>query len=271
MVEETSLKSRSKSAPDLTGFGGMVAQLRRFTRAFDKAYPEVDQDYALRKLLWCLNAGGRREYAVTERPDRAHRRELRPDYVCGDRVTGTEITIEVTRIFLDCDAPEEENLRMDILSEVALLVESHLQGTYHVVTPEYLPMRGIGKQEAIATLVEAILRSKGDLTPTFLPYGCVLDKTSDHGSALVFGATLEEKLTSDWEIETKLDRALEHGNGKLDAYCRGVGIVLVDCFFFLDPLNVWEGRIQVAAQRFPSVERLFILNREPWPRITRIW
>jgi hypothetical protein len=72
------------------------------------------EDVAVKRLLWYLNAGGRRRYKTTALPDvEEHQRgsvtRKTPDCLCIDEVTGARIAVEVKSIHSKGISPEALN------------------------------------------------------------------------------------------------------------------------------------------------------------------
>jgi hypothetical protein len=57
---------------------------------------EEEEERVLRRVLWCLNAGGRRRWTIKGRPDKINRNTPSPDYVCEEQKTKARLSIEIT-------------------------------------------------------------------------------------------------------------------------------------------------------------------------------
>jgi hypothetical protein len=60
---------------------------------------EQAEERVLRRLLWCLNAGGRRRWVIKGHPDKINSSTPSPDYVCEEQKTKVQLSIEITSAF----------------------------------------------------------------------------------------------------------------------------------------------------------------------------
>lgn len=116
------------------------------------------------RLIWCLNAGGRRNYLVQSRPDQSDSSAPQPDFLLRDEVTGQEIALEVTRLFW----PDEVNDRTLVRRKIARglgcalsalqrrVVGSDLSAVYRVLVEDFR-MGAVRWQDGVITMAKRIV------------------------------------------------------------------------------------------------------------------
>lgn len=70
----------------------------------------IREKFPLERLMWYLNAGGRRRWVVVEKPDEVLRNEKSPDYVLQEERTNAMLTVEITCIPFNLDQIRSERL-----------------------------------------------------------------------------------------------------------------------------------------------------------------
>jgi hypothetical protein len=201
--------------------------------------PRFDQGYALGRLIWYLDSGGRRSYVVVERPDEAERNLPRPDYVCRDMHTGTCVTVEVTKIFHNPQVGKIEEFRKDLCYEIAKRVDGQLPGTFILC----LPARLLINQNERARIIDSTAAQVTEIAPSLevfesrpLGHHFSLCKMSDDGTALLGPAVNDSEndpaLMMDWsQVVEAIEKPLAEAHRKLSAYAQGMRAVILDCQF----------------------------------------
>ena len=82
-----------------------------------------EEERVLCRLLWCLNAGGRRRWVIKGRPDKINRSTPIPDYVCEEQKTKAQLSIEITSAF---PISEDRKFEVENIASFMLLYYLHL-------------------------------------------------------------------------------------------------------------------------------------------------
>lgn len=218
-------------------------------RQFDKNYPSWAQDEALKRLLWYLNSGKRRLWAVVERPDRVERNKRCPDYVCQEKHSGEYITVEITRICVPPKRMEVEAFLDKLGYEVAKRVAGKLRGTYILATYNTLNLKGTPISNFADKLADEILPSASNLAAPYdskmLSSGLRLRKLQDEGAELFPGIASGENmpeinLVNDSQIIAAIRAAVAEANVKLRNYHKGTRILLLTHDVMLDYVDFFD-------------------------------
>ncbi len=236
------------------------------SKAVKSAHAANLQDLALHRLLWCLNAGGRRRYRVVERPDEAERTEPRPDYVCEDALGSAYVTVEVCRF----RGLKEEDRNLAVLKQLEIDVNDRLMGRLsgrydvgiYYPLEAYYDLRGRRWRSLVDSICARVLEAKDRETDLF-PY---IVKRSDSGQLWVRIMRLlndEYEVVSEGEILDVLNAILSHAELKLSVYCRGVGIALCENMVRRVPWLPGDAvyfSSQIKWDKWPSVQRCYVVG-----------
>jgi len=247
-------------------------ELRKMVREKKILPRSGDEEYGLKRLLWYLNSGGKRSYEIVSRPDNEERNLKRPDFICKDRITGAEITIEITQILTHPDRLKAREHREKIWYETAKLVKGKLPGGYQLTLPLKLNTRRITvNQLAQIVIHKAANMALGDKIQ--LERGLELSKISEEGSFLSYVEARQDENDDDPidelmnfdQVIRAIKAPLQEANEKFDAFSKGVRILLLDCQFIpLDVLDVFALSGEIALEQYPSIDRIYLLNT-PFP------
>ena len=234
-------------------------------RASKSALSTNLQDLALYRLLWCLNAGGRRKYKVIHRPDESNRTEPRPDYVCEELLTSARVTIEVCRLqWKNQDQHRATLLQLEIDVNMKL---KDLSGAYDVWV--YYPVEDYcdGHGSKWRTLVDQICRMvmEAERDPEYSEYvGYIVKRSNlEPGVHLLPRINEEDELVSEFEILDSIKLGLLHANKKLSMYCSGTGIALFDNMVFRIPWLPGDAEYfadEIKRDDWPSVQRCYMVG-----------
>jgi len=257
-----------------------IVDAYEYMRAFYRMVPDFDQDYAVGRLIWYLNSGGRRSWTVVERPDNVERNLPRPDYVCWEKHTGAYITVEIKRILHDPEARKIEEFRKTIWYEIARRVDGQLPGTFILG----LPARMLIKQRNRPNLIDSMVTQVTDFAPTMqvfesrpLSFNLSLFKMSDEGASLL-GPVVDDHPENNPTVMMSCNQAIEAiekplagAAQKLSAYAKGVRAVVLDNQFFLEELDVYDAMEELDPNAYNAIDRLYLLNVGYRGRLMRAW
>lgn len=242
----------------------------------------ASQDEAVAHLLRCLNRGRRSKYRIVSRPDEEDRTTKRPDYVCRrDDLKGKSIVVEVSRIMHHHDAIKFDKHKKRFWVEVAKIVNWNIRGTYSLILPIRLDTPG-KFAGLVSDVAESIISESRHMTAhqsVAVAPGISIFKLWDSGSQVVSYITMdlddEEDpnpviLMSFGQIMSAIETVLQEANQKLTSYSSDVRVVLLDCPFYIDSVDIEMELTAIYKQSYPSIDRVYLLSRADHIAIYRL-
>jgi len=202
----------------------------------------------------------------------------RPDFICRDRITGDEITVEITQIINHPARMKAKAHRTRIWYEIAKLVEGKLPGAYQLILPIRLDTRGTTSKR----LAQEILKRSTDMSigDTFkLGLGLELSKRDNEGSFLTYVEEEEDEneddpvqLMTDDQVVCAIETPLQEAQEKFTAYAKGLRILLLDSHEIpFDQLDAANALNLISMDQYPSIDRIYLLNTPRYGNVLTFW
>ncbi len=252
-------------------------ELSKSTRREKKLLPRSDdEEYALSRLLWCLNSGGRRSYEIVSRPEKEERNLKCPDFICRDKITGTYITVEITQIIHHEDAIKAQVHKTRVWYEIAKCVEGKLPGAFQLTLPVKLDTRGVTtKQLAKLVMDKSSNMALGDNIQ--LRLGLQLSKRGNEGSFLTYVEEKEDEheddpvqLVTPDQVVRAIEKPLQETNEKFNACAKGLRVLILDSQDIpLDIIDAPDLLGKISLEKYPSIDRIYLLNTSSRGKVIR--